>query len=75
MCDYYIFVMCDNYIFECYRGLGQVEVNTVDGFQGREKHIIILSCVRARSSTGGIGLVCLLLDYHYIFTWMFILGF
>ncbi|XP_076467284.1 uncharacterized protein LOC143298326 [Babylonia areolata] len=37
------------------RNLKGVEVNTVDGFQGREKHIIILSCVRARSSTGGIG--------------------
>ncbi|KAK7486591.1 hypothetical protein BaRGS_00022116 [Batillaria attramentaria] len=39
----------------CERGLSNIEVNTVDGFQGREKHIIILSCVRARSTTGGIG--------------------
>lgn len=39
------------------RRIEGVEVNTVDGFQGREKHIIILSCVRARSSSGGIGFI------------------
>ncbi|XP_025097684.1 uncharacterized protein LOC112565987 [Pomacea canaliculata] len=37
------------------RGVKQVEVNTVDSFQGREKHIIILSCVRAQSTSGSIG--------------------
>ncbi|XP_041352063.1 uncharacterized protein LOC121370716 [Gigantopelta aegis] len=44
-------------IFEHLRkcGLSNIEVGTVDGFQGRENHIIIMSCVRARSSSGGIG--------------------
>jgi regulator of nonsense transcripts 1 len=32
-----------------------VEIGTVDSFQGREKDIIVLSCVRANSSTGTIG--------------------
>lgn len=44
------------------RSLGQniateIDFNTVDGFQGREVDILILSTVRAASGTGGIGFV------------------
>ncbi|KAK6461483.1 DEAD-box type RNA helicase [Scheffersomyces coipomensis] len=34
--------------------LSQIDFNTVDGFQGQEKEIIIMSCVRA-SETGNVG--------------------
>jgi hypothetical protein len=33
---------------------GTVEVATVDGFQGREKEVVVFSCVRA-SASGGLG--------------------
>jgi len=43
-----------NWFKNCCRSLGEIEVGTVDGFQGREKDVIILSCVRANRS-GTIG--------------------
>ncbi|KAI6654360.1 helicase senataxin-like [Oopsacas minuta] len=32
-----------------------IEIKSVDGFQGKEKDIIIISCVRSKSKTGTIG--------------------
>ncbi|CAH1800065.1 unnamed protein product [Owenia fusiformis] len=37
------------------KGCEDIEVNTVDAFQGREKEIIIMSCVRGKSNPGIIG--------------------
>ena len=39
------------------REVDRVEVNTVDSFQGREKDIVIVSCVRAREYGGDIGFI------------------
>lgn len=38
-----------------YRVFLRVEVDTVDGFQGREMDCVIVSCVRASSDAGSIG--------------------
>jgi superfamily I DNA and/or RNA helicase len=32
--------------------VADIEINTVDGFQGREKNVIIFSCVRSGSKIG-----------------------
>ncbi|CCH43533.1 hypothetical protein BN7_3085 [Wickerhamomyces ciferrii] len=34
---------------------GDITFNTIDGFQGQEKEIIIMSCVRADSNKSGVG--------------------
>lgn len=38
-------------------GARLVDINTIDGFQGREKDIILFSCVRSVRGKGGIGFV------------------
>jgi len=39
-----------------FRKYHSIEIGTVDGFQGREKDVILLSCVRVQPG-GSIGLV------------------
>jgi superfamily I DNA and/or RNA helicase len=51
--------------------MGNVEISTIDGFQGREKEIVIFSCVRApshgRGNHGGVnGTVCDYLTALYL---------
>ncbi len=43
----------ENEIEQSYKNL-EIEINTIDAFQGREKHIIIMSLVR-NNSTGRVG--------------------
>ncbi|XP_065308823.1 uncharacterized protein [Dermacentor albipictus] len=38
-------------------GAATFDVNTVDGFQGQERDVIVLSCVRAHNPRGNIGFV------------------
>ena len=37
--------------------LHYIDINTIDGFQGQEKDIVIFSCVRAHPKAGSIGFV------------------
>ena len=41
-----------SYLFRCPKDHFRVEINTVDSFQGREKDIVVVSCVRARETIG-----------------------
>lgn len=36
------------------------DIGTVDGFQGREKDIILFSCVRAKNETHTIGYIIII---------------
>jgi AAA domain len=48
--------------------MGNVEISTIDGFQGREKEIVIFSCVRAPSHGRGNqgGVKCTACVYFYL---------
>lgn len=37
------------------RGVRDIEISTVDGFQGQEKEVIVFSCVRAKNQSRSIG--------------------
>lgn len=51
------YVAQKNLIASCLGAHSLVEVNTIDGFQGQERDVIILSCVRAYHPRGSIGFV------------------
>jgi senataxin len=45
-------------LFLCHYGpsiLDSIDINSVDGFQGQEKDIILLSCVRGAGGRGSVG--------------------
>jgi senataxin len=46
--------------------LGLVAFNTVDGFQGQEMDVIILSCVRAGPGVRSVGFLSGKLDVHWL---------